>query len=497
MSKYLSKSKYRAGLTCSRKLWLLLWRPALQAQPSGMAPLIMEQGLLFGELAQQLYADAVLNVIDVDIQNLEKAETDTLAAIEAGSGTILEATFRAGQYRVLTDLVQRLADDSWHLIEVKSATKVKRAHIPDLAFQRYVMELAGYQVSKCSVLHANTAGHSPDISSLFTEVDVTEQVTAYLPSVAPNLEPMAALLENDADIPEMQFKKVCVSCDFQTHCWAGIDRPTIYNAIDARNIPAMEAQGIFYIDDIPADTELPGAIRTLVDRMQQRRIDINPEPIKKMLGDLRYPLYFLDFESIATAIPLFDDSSPWQKYAFQYSLHVQTTNGEVNHIEFLHEQRTDPSEIIANSLLKHIGTTGSVIVYNKTMERGVLKALARQFPEMGDALRQISSRIWDLEQVFKKHYRHWQWGTKSSIKNVLPTLVPELSYKDLEVQEGGMASLEWLRMIETDSAQQKVAKANSLKRYCELDTLAMVRLLAVIRHDQVINTTKQTKEEWS
>ncbi|MFT5550069.1 MAG: hypothetical protein ACI9CO_002000, partial [Candidatus Azotimanducaceae bacterium] len=234
-----------------------------------------------------------------------------------------------------------------------------------------------------------------------------------------------------------------------------------------------------------------------VDRMQQRRIDINPEPIKKMLGDLRYPLYFLDFESIATAIPLFDDSSPWQKYAFQYSLHVQTTNGEVNHIEFLHEQRTDPSEIIASSLLKHIGTTGSVIVYNKTMERGVLKALARQFPEMGDALRQISSRIWDLEQVFKKHYRHWQWGTKSSIKNVLPTLVPELSYKDLEVQEGGMASLEWLRMIETDSAQQKVAKANSLKRYCELDTLAMVRLLAVIRHDQVINTTKQTKEEWS
>ncbi len=117
------------------------------------------------------------------------------------------------------------------------------------------------------------------------------------------------------------------------------------------------------------------------------------------------------------------------------------------------------------------------------MERGVLKALARQFPEVGDALRQISSRIWDLEQVFKKHYRHWQWGTKSSIKNVLPTLVPELSYKDLELQEGGMASLEWLRMIETDDAKQKAAKANALKRYCELDTLAMLRLLAVVRNE--------------
>jgi hypothetical protein len=200
-----------------------------------------------------------------------------------------------------------------------------------------------------------------------------------------------------------------------------------------------------------------------------------------MLGDLRYPLYFLDFESAATATPLFDDSSPWQKYAFQYSLHIQTADDEINHIEFLHEQASDPGRAIANSLLAHIATTGSVIVYNKTMERGVLKALARQFPEMGEGLLQISSRIWDLEQVFKKHYRHWQWGTKSSIKNVLPTLVPELSYKDLEVQEGGMASLEWLRMIETDDAKQKETKANALKRYCELDTLAMVRLLEVVR----------------
>ena len=481
MTKYLSKSKYRAGLTCSRKLWLLLWRPELQAQPSGMAPLIMEQGSLFGELAQQLYADALL--IDVDTQNLAKAETDTQAAIEAGADTILEATFRTDQYRVLTDVVQRLNDGSWHLTEVKSATKVKQAHIPDLAFQRYVMEQSGYRVSKCSVLHANTAGHSSDVTSLFDAVDVTEKVAAYLPTVAPNLVPMAALLEQDSDIPEMQFKKDCVGCDFQAHCWDTIDRPTIYNVVDTRKIPALEARGIFYVDEIPADADLPAAVRTLVDRMQLHRIDIYPVPIKKMLSDLCYPLYFLDFESVATAVPLFDDSSPWQKYAFQYSLHVQTEHGDINHIEFLHEQRSDPGADIASSLLAHIATTGSVIVYNKTMERGVLKALAKQFPEKADGLQQISSRIWDLEQVFKKHYRHWEWGTKSSIKNVLPTLVPELSYKDLEVQEGGMASLEWLRMIETDDIEEKATKANALKRYCELDTLAMVRLLEVVRRE--------------
>jgi hypothetical protein len=481
MPKYLSKSKYMAGLTCSRKLWLQLWRPELQAQPGGMTALIMEQGSLFGELAHQLYADAVL--IDIDIRNLARAEVDTLAAIEAGADTILEATFRAGQYRVLSDVVQRLDDGSCHLIEVKSSTAVKTEHIPDLAFQRYVMEQAGYRVSRCSVLHANTSGHSPDIPSLFNEVDVTGRVEAYLPSVEVDLAPLVPLLENDSAIPTMQFKKACLGCDFRAHCWAEISRPTIYESIDVRKIPTMEAQGIFYVDDIPADFDLPGSVRSMVDRMQQQRVDINLVPIRKMLGELRYPLYFLDFETVSIAVSLFADSSPWQKYAFQYSLHVQGADGDLRHIEFLHDQATNPSEAIARSLLEHIGETGSVIVYNKTMEKGVLNDLAAQFPDLGHGLRGIASRIWDLEVVFKKHYRHWQWGTKSSIKNVLPTLVPELSYKDLDVQEGGMASLEWLRMIESGDAREQARKANALKRYCELDTLAMVKLLEVVERE--------------
>jgi CRISPR/Cas system-associated exonuclease Cas4 (RecB family) len=478
MAKFLSKSKYMTGLTCQRKLWLQLWRPELQAEPDGMTALIMAQGSLFGELAHQLYADAVL--IDIDIRNLARAEADTLAAIEAGAETILEATFRAGQYRVLSDVVQRLADGSWHLIEVKSATKVKPEHYPDLAFQRYVMEQAGYSVSRCSVLHANRAGHSPDLPSLFNEVDVTEQVAAYLLSVDSDLTQFAPMLVQDAVIPEMQFKKICVTCDFQAFCWAEINQPIIYESIHASKLPSMEAQGIFYIDDIPADFDLPARVRAMVDRMQQQRVDIDPGPIQQMLGELRYPLYFLDFETVRTAVPLFVGSSPWQQYAFQYSLHVLSDAGDLRHIEFLHEQRTDPGEAIARSLLEHIGETGSVIVYSKTMEKGVLHDLALQFPGWARDLRQIASRLWDLEVVFNKHYRHWQWANKSTIKKVLPTLVPELSYQDLEVQEGGTASLEWLRMTESDDVREKATKADALKRYCELDTLAMVRLLEVV-----------------
>lgn len=479
MAKYLSKSSYLAGLACTRKLWLKLWRPELQAQPQGMTALIMEQGSRFGELVHRLYADAVL--INIDRSNLAQAEVDTRAAIAAGALTILEATYRAGQYRVSCDVVERLSDGSWHLIEVKSSTAVKPEHIPDLAFQSYVMQRAGYRVSRCSVMHANTQGHGADISSLFNVVDVSDQVADYLPVVALDLDHLLPLLEESCRIPEMEFKKICVGCDFQSHCWAQIEQPTIYESIDARIIPTMKAQGIFYVDDIPADYELPARTRSMVDRMQQKRVDIDPTPIQKLLDELRYPLHFLDFESVATAVPLLEDSSPWQKYAFQYSLHVQKVDGEISHFEFLHDRRSDPGEALARSLLAHIDSVGSVIVYNKTMEQGVLNTLAKQFPQMADGLRQISKRIWDLEVVFRKHYRHWQWGTKSSIKYVLPSLVPELSYEDLDIGDGGKASLQWLRMIETEDRHEKEAMAIALKRYCELDTFAMVRLLEVVK----------------
>ncbi|MEH6519314.1 MAG: DUF2779 domain-containing protein [Halioglobus sp.] len=483
MPKHLSKSKYLAAQSCARKLWLQLWHPELQPEPVGMNKLIMTQGSLFGELAHQLYPEATL--IDIDIRNLQQAEADTLAAIEEGADTLLEATFRSGQYRVLSDVVHRLSNGSWHLIEVKSSTRVKAQHIPDLAFQRYVMEQCGYAVSKCSVIYANNAGRLPELASLFVEEDVTAKVAAALPLIAPSLIPIEPLLEEGAECPPVVFSKTCNVCDFKSHCWQGIDRPTIYEAMHANKIPELERQGIFYIDDIPDDAglekPLSGKVRSMVECMQQQRVDINNDDINKMLGQLQYPLYFLDFESVAIAMPLFEDSSPWQKYAFQYSLHIQTADGEVEHIEFLHPDKTDPSEAIAKSLVENLGDCGSVIVYHKQMEGGVLKALAKQFPVYGEQLRAINSRLWDLELIFKNHYRHWQWGTRSSIKYVLPTLVPELSYKSLDIQEGGGASMGWLEMVDASNETEQAAKAEALLRYCELDTLAMVRLLAVVK----------------
>ena len=112
---------------------------------------------------------------------------------------------------------------------------------------------------------------------------------------------------------------------------------------------------------------------------------------------------------------------------------------------------------------------------------GGLNSLRNQFPEYEPALKSMTERMWDLHPVFEKHYRHWRFGSKSSIKVVLPVLVPGLSYEDLEVQEGGAASLGWLRMIESGDKTVKEDIARGLLEYCGLDTLAMVRLLEVLR----------------
>ena len=155
-------------------------------------------------------------------------------------------------------------------------------------------------------------------------------------------------------------------------------------------------------------------------------------------------------------------------------------NGDGRHVEFLHEEFSDPSEEVAKRLATDIGEKGSIVVYHADMERGVLQYLADRFPEHADALNSMINRIWDLEVLFKDHYRDWRFGSKSSIKVVLRNLIPKLSHQNLGIQEGGAASLAWIEILESNDADFKRKKAKELKEYCKRDTFAMVELLKLL-----------------
>ena len=471
-----------AGLDCHRKLWNLLWDRKSAAPYDGMTELIFEFGRRFGELAHTLYPDAVL--ININLFKLNQAVEDTRKAIDDGTDVILEAAFCYEQCRVLSDVVERQADGTWHLIEVKSSTRVKDEHYPDLAYQKWVMEQSGYPVSRCSVIHADKQGIWPDVPSVFKQVDVTDEVDTAAQLVGDNVAAMLPFAQPGSQAPEARplFSKVCHDCNFKkTVCWRGIDEPTIYDVIRVDKLAGLKAMDVLYLKDVPDDYALSPRDRANVDRINKQATDIDQDGVQSMLDDLDYPIYFLDFETAAVAIPLFDGNHPWEKLPFQYSLHIMEESGEVQHLEYLHEENSDPTKALADRLATDIGEKGSVVVYHATMESGVLKYLAKRFPEHAASFESMVSRIWDLEVVFLKHYRDWRFGSKSSIKVVLPALVPELSYKSEAISDGGEASLGWVQMLEADDFIIRQEKADGLRSYCKLDTIAMVELLKHVR----------------
>lgn len=478
----ISKTSFVQALTCHRKLWQLLWDRDSAGPRSGIDQLRMEFGIRFGEIVHCLYPDAVL--IDINVGNLKKAEEDTRKAIEEGTEVILEGTFRHEQCRVLSDVIEKQPDGSWHLIEVKSSTKVKDEHIPDLAYQKWVVEKCGYPVSKCDVMFADKTGTWPDKPSIFQSEDVTEQVDAYVPGVPERLSAMLEIASSRSSRPKAEdwYSKECHNCEFKkTVCWKDINEPTIYDVVHVSKIAPLKVQDVFYVKAIPPDFPLSKTDRGHVDCMQAKCVKINKTAIQSMLDELAYPIYFLDFESASVAVPLFDGNHPWEKLPFQYSLHILEENGDLRHVEYLHEENSDPSQRVAKRLVKDIGETGSVVVYYKSMEFGVLKRLAEIFAQHADALNSMNARIWDLEVIFRRHYRHWKFGSKSSIKVVLPVLVPGLSYQEEAISEGGQATLSWIKMLESDDMIERQQIADELRSYCKLDTLAMVELLKHVR----------------
>jgi hypothetical protein len=217
----------------------------------------------------------------------------------------------------------------------------------------------------------------------------------------------------------------------------------------------------------------------------------NPEPviqhdgIKKFLNDLQYPLYFLDYETMSGLVPYFDGHRPYQQVPFQYSLHVlQSPDADLEHREYLHRDNSDPARPLAEHLTKDIGNRGSVIVWYEGFEKSRNSELGEQMPEYKDAMEAINSRVVDLMIPFKsKLYYDPRFGGSASIKKVLPVLVPDLSYKVLNIQEGGTAQRLWMEaVLDEKRTNEKDQILDDLFEYCKLDTLAMVEIFKVLKN---------------
>jgi len=313
---------------------------------------------------------------------------------------------------------------------------------------------------------------------------VYDQVLDYLPRIPNEVRRLKNVIES-SEIPQVNIGPHCsdpYDCDFKGTCWKHIPEYSVFDISRLNKDKKFDLynQGVITFDDIDlGQTNLnPNQLLQVQSEINgTSHIDI--EEIRNFTSGLNYPLYFLDFETIGPAVPKYNGSRPYQQLVFQYSLHIQETlTSVIEHREYLADPTKDPRIGFIEQLIQDCGSSGDILVYNIGFERGKLNDLIDVFPEYSNELLGIVNRLKDLMIPFQqKWYYTPEMKGSYSIKYILPALVPELSYNDLDIKEGGKASNTFLSMVNETFEGDVQKTRRQLLEYCELDTYAMVKIL--------------------
>lgn len=376
---------------------------------------------------------------------------------------IYEATFIHEDILCAVDILVK-TEEGYDVYEVKSVNTVKEAHEMDGALQYYVLKGAGIEVKNFYIMHFDreyVRRGDIDVKKLFKATDITVSCQRRQSWVAENLDVLRDMLRSkqEPDIPMGPQCNKPYACNFQEYC-------------GRLNKAEIEVESRF----LSGENEASGLAQD--DKGIDNSVNIHQkELLQSFLRSWEYPLHFFDFETCMYGVPEFDESRPWQQVPFQYSLHVlQHPEAPFDHHEFLGKGEGDPREELILHMKERFGEKGSIITWYQSFERGRLSELARDFPEHAEFLEGLIRRVVDLMIPFKSGWVHSEgFGGSASIKNVLPVMVPELSYSALDIQEGGTASLVYTLLAEMDK-EEEVSTRKALLEYCKLDTLAMVRI---------------------
>ena len=479
----LSKSNFMQFLRCSCELWLVKQRPDLVPPTDPALQRIFDEGNVVDAWAQKLFPNAV----NVDGFGQRAAES-TRKAIAVGATVLLQPTFMTSTISCRSDILVQNEDGSWGIYEVKSSTSVKEEHILDVAFQRICLEEAGVRVSRTFLVHINNEyvrNGDIDPQQLFTKVDITHEVTTVMSLAKKEIPRALAVLEWDK-VPGFLHVSSCTNpeeCESLPRYFSELIDDHIYSiatSLPNNKLIAFLERGLLKPDQVPADVmaEL-GDLKLPSTTSTEPVITIDREAIRADLDGLQYPLYFLDYETFFPAVPLFDGYRPYQHAVFQYSIHVIREAGvEPEHFEFLADECVDPAPAIAESLAKHIGDVGSIIVWNARFEASRNAEVGELLPTTAEFMSSVNDRMYDLMMIVRKgYYVDSRFGGSASLKKVLPVLCPELSYNDLAIHEGGTASASWAILTDANTpAVRKDQLRKDMLAYCGLDTYAMVAI---------------------
>ena len=463
----LSKSDFQRYLEAPLHLWACKHN-SIQTQPSEFDLHLMQQGYQVEDLAREYLYKHILSP-DSE-KNLQ-----------------FQQTFSDGPFTARTDaLVHKPQSETFDLYEIKSSTACKSEHIIDAAFQALIVR-QHRTLDRIFILYLNkdyVRQGALDLKALFRTEDVTEKVHQIIPEIASQrTDALAVAQQNTPDgIPHCYKPKDCPCPDL---CHPSLPQQSIYDIprlLEKKKIQLL-GQGICAIKDIPHDFPLNAKQRKIVQIAQSGQPFVDTAAISHEFDAFQYPLYFLDYETYISAIPLFNGYHPQQQMVFQYSLHkMDALNTYPTHSEFLSLIQDEPSRSLVEKLVKDIGDAGTVFVWNKTFEIGRNKELSLLYPAYAAFFERLNMRIYDLgDFVDRGLYIHPDFKGSWSIKNVLPVMVPDLTYQGMPIGDGGEAMAAWGQL---KSGKLSPAEFDQIKKdllsYCELDTLAMVRIFKTL-----------------
>ena len=478
----LSKSRFIAGLQCPLRLWTLCHEREKASPPSSFQKALFETGKRVGALARRRYPGGVL-INNTGLRHEEAVRETRRVLTRPEVPAVYEGAFAWDDVRIRADILERCGGKTWNLIEVKSGTSVKDEHLYDVAVQYYVLIGAGLPVGKAGILCLNSAyvydGQDLDLETLFRLTDLTEPVREIQDDIRVQVQALKALVRRrtaPAVDPSRHCRRPYV-CEFFDLCRHSMPDHWVVELLGIRQerMDELAAQGITDIQDVPESFELSMLQTRIRESVVHNSEYIGPE-LGPTLRECEYPIHFLDFETVAPAIPRYEGTHPFQTLPFQWSDHILAHDGGLTHRGYLWETDHDPREDAARTLLEALGDKGTIWTYTN-FESQVISALAEHLPRYRNRLETLPDRCRDLYAVIRRDYYHPAFHGSFSIKNVLPVLVPSMSYTDLSIQEGGQAGFAYLRMIdpETPGGEREEIRAN-LWVYCRQDTLAMVKI---------------------
>jgi len=467
-----TKNIFLNSIVCPSLGWLMRHDQVKQTPTIGER-FRMEQGMEIERRAREIYPEGVL--ID---------EKDPVSAIEMtkriiadkSTPVIFSAFFIIDNFTTKSDILIRKDNDSWHMMEVKSSTNDKPEFIDDMAYTTMVMNRFGLNVSRISLLLVSKDFRlGMQNKDLFKEIDHTKEVFEKVEGFMPLWEKVDEATSHTIK-PESNLVFECKNCIIFKECLGSGIENHIFDIPRLRGpkFKQLIDLDIVKIEDIPPSfplTEIQSIVKTCV----QRNAPFIGEELEAKIQSINWPAYYLDFETINPAIPLYPDIAPYTNIPTQFSIHQCSEPGKiVKHAQYLADPSKDCRRKLAEQLIHELEGKSSIIVYSN-FEKIRINELIIEFPDLSDELNSLIERLVNLQLIIQRNFYHPGFHGSTSVKNVAPVLIPDISYDELEISDGSsaMAVFVYLAYNRYDEPDIEVMKEN-LRKYCELDSLSLV-----------------------